>query len=196
VGNVPYGMMEPQLIDVFKTVGTVIGFRLVTDRDTGESKGYGFCEFADHETALCAVHRIDGQEVGRRQLRVSLADSDPFLEGKTTVRGELIEGSETPTRRDLGAGLAGLPPGVPVPSGTTATDMINETLATVGSMRVIEVLSHMKAFVITHPKQAHALLRACPQLSYALVQALRPNNLVSRDILQVCHALLISSPLR
>lgn len=46
VGNVPYNMAEDQLIDVFKSVGQVIGFRLSYDRDTGKPKGYGFCEFA------------------------------------------------------------------------------------------------------------------------------------------------------
>jgi cleavage stimulation factor subunit 2 len=39
-------MGEDALIDVFKSVGQVIGFRLVFDRDTGKPKGYGFCEFA------------------------------------------------------------------------------------------------------------------------------------------------------
>jgi len=46
VGNVPYNMGEEQLIEVFKSVGQVVGFRLVFDRDTGKPKGYGFCEFA------------------------------------------------------------------------------------------------------------------------------------------------------
>lgn len=45
VGNIPYDMSEEQLIDVFREVGTVVGFRLVFDRDTGKPKGYGFCEF-------------------------------------------------------------------------------------------------------------------------------------------------------
>lgn len=46
VGNVPYDMGEEQLIEVFKSVGQVVGFRLVFDRDTGKPRGYGFCEFA------------------------------------------------------------------------------------------------------------------------------------------------------
>ncbi|KAF9557803.1 hypothetical protein CPC08DRAFT_764350 [Agrocybe pediades] len=46
VGNVPYNMTEEQLVGIFKSVGQVIGFRLVFDRDTAKPKGYGFCEFA------------------------------------------------------------------------------------------------------------------------------------------------------
>ncbi|KAG9307925.1 hinge domain of cleavage stimulation factor subunit 2-domain-containing protein [Chiua virens] len=85
---------QEQLIDVFKSVGQVIGFRLVFDRETGKPRGYGFCEFADHETALSAVRNLNNVDVGGRPLRIDLADSDPFLEGKTTVRGELLDGSD------------------------------------------------------------------------------------------------------
>jgi len=52
VGNVPYNMSEEALIDVFKSVGQVVGFRLVFDRDTGKPKGYGFCEFAGTSISL------------------------------------------------------------------------------------------------------------------------------------------------
>ena len=51
----------------------------------------------DHETASSesAVRSLNGQEIGGRPLRIDLADSDPFLEGKTTTRGEIIDGGET-----------------------------------------------------------------------------------------------------
>ncbi|THH27190.1 hypothetical protein EUX98_g6999 [Antrodiella citrinella] len=49
----------------------------------------------DHDTALSAVRNLNGQEIGGRPLRIDLADSDPFLEGKTTIRGELIDAGET-----------------------------------------------------------------------------------------------------
>ncbi|KAF8518903.1 hypothetical protein JB92DRAFT_3087925 [Gautieria morchelliformis] len=91
VGNVPYNMSEDTLIDVFKKVGQVVGFRLVFDRETGKPRGYGFCEFADHETAQSAVRNLNNVDCGGRPLRIDLADSDPFLEGKTTMRGELID---------------------------------------------------------------------------------------------------------
>lgn len=49
----------------------------------------------DHDTALSAVRNLNGQEVGGRPLRIDLADSDPFLEGKTTIRGEIVDAHET-----------------------------------------------------------------------------------------------------
>lgn len=45
----------------------------------------------DHETAQSAVRNLNNVDCGGRPLRIDLADSDPFLEGKTTVRGELID---------------------------------------------------------------------------------------------------------
>jgi len=55
VGSIPYEMTEEQLIEIFRDVGPVLNFRLMFDRDTGRSRGYGFCEFADVETAASAI---------------------------------------------------------------------------------------------------------------------------------------------
>lgn len=196
VGNVPYNMGEDQLIDVFKSVGQVIGFRLVFDRETGKPRGYGFCEFADHETALSAVRNLNNVDVGGRPLRIDLADSDPFLEGKTTVRGELVDGGypgpgEARWRGGGGGGrghegdfLSQIPVGVQVPKGTTVLDHISKTLATMPPTQLMEVLAQMKAFIITHPDHARQLLVKHPQLSYALFQGLLLNNIVDSAILQ------------
>jgi len=155
-------MGEEQLIDVFKSVGQVVGFRLVFDRETGKPRGYGFCEFADHETALSAVRNLNNVDVGGRPLRIDLADSDPFLEGKTTVRGELIDGGETRAQwrerenakrerekdsdgaTERAPFLRNLPQGVPVPLGASALDMISQTLATMNPTQLVEVLAQFK----------------------------------------------------
>jgi hypothetical protein len=50
---------------------------------------------SDHETASSAVRTLDGHKMDGRALRCSLADSDPYLEGKTTVRGEIVPTSTT-----------------------------------------------------------------------------------------------------
>ncbi|KAJ3711660.1 hypothetical protein DFJ43DRAFT_1107334 [Lentinula guzmanii] len=199
VGNVPYNMGEEQLIDVFKSVGQVVGFRLVYDRDTGKPKGYGFCEFTDHETASSAVRNLNNYEVGGRPLRIDLADSDPFLEGKTTVRGELMDGGGPSDRwrsdntHKTPDFLASLPPGIPVPAGSTVLDTVSQTLATMNPSQLMDVLAHMKAFVITHPEQARTLLVSHPQFAYALFQALLLNKIVDQSILQRMLAATASS---
>jgi hypothetical protein len=114
----------------------------------------------DHETALSAVRNLNNVDVGGRPLRIDLADSDPFLEGKTTVRGELVDGGFAdpvePRHRGAGGGrghegdfLSQLPPGVHVPKGTNVLDYITTTLAKMPPSQLMEVLAQMKAgFVV------------------------------------------------
>lgn len=109
----------------------------------------------DHETALSAVRNLNGADVGGRPLRIDLADSDPFLEGKTTVRGELLDsgypGPSEPRSRggrnvasDPESFLATLPPGKALPPGQSALDSISQTLATMQPSQLMEVLAQMK----------------------------------------------------
>jgi len=198
VGNVPYNMNEDTLIDVFKKVGTVVGFRLVFDRETGKPRGYGFCEFADHETAQSAVRNLNNVDCGGRPLRIDLADSDPFLEGKTTMRGELIDSGggwrdrhrDGPDRdrRGLGGGsggdwLSSLSRGTPLPPGMNCMDAISQTVASIRPGQMMEILAAMKSFILDQPDKARTLLTAHPQLAYALFQALLVNQIVDPVIL-------------
>ncbi|PPQ92535.1 hypothetical protein CVT25_010368 [Psilocybe cyanescens] len=161
-----------------------------------------YCELAqkDHETALSAVRNLNNTDCGGRPLRIDLADSDPFLEGKTTVRGEILDGgypgpSEPRSQWPAGGGgrgrtndpdafLANIPPGIPIPKGASALDHISRTLATMPEHQTMEVLAQMKAFVITHPEQARTLLIKHPQLSYALFQSLLLSKIVDTNILE------------
>uniref|UniRef100_A0A7N0TPE5 RRM domain-containing protein n=1 Tax=Kalanchoe fedtschenkoi TaxID=63787 RepID=A0A7N0TPE5_KALFE len=76
VGNIPYDASEEQLIQICEEVGPVVSFRLVTDKETGKPKGYGFCEYKDEETALSARRNLQGYEINGRQLRVDFAEND------------------------------------------------------------------------------------------------------------------------
>lgn len=193
VGNVPYNMGEDQLIDFFKQVGHVVGFRLVYDRETNKPRGYGFCEFGDHQTAQSAVRNLNGKEIGGRALRIDLADSDPFLEGRTTVRGEIYDGPHGNQQQhqqhkhhdihkpDI---LKGLPAGVSVPPGMTALDVITDSLTSIRPTQMLDVLAQMKTYVTNYPKQAQELLNHNPQLSYAIFQALILNDVVDRSVIQ------------
>ncbi|CAN6998165.1 unnamed protein product [Brassica oleracea var. botrytis] len=96
VGNIPYDATEEQLREICGEVGPVVSFRLVTDRETGKPKGYGFCEYKDEETALSARRNLQSYEINGRQLRVDFAEND--------------KGTDKP--RDQGQGGTGLPPPV------------------------------------------------------------------------------------
>lgn len=62
MGNIPYEMTEEQIVDIMKEVGPVHSFKLMFDRDTGRSRGYGFCEYADPETAASAMRNCKSEE--------------------------------------------------------------------------------------------------------------------------------------
>ncbi|KAJ1472590.1 hypothetical protein T484DRAFT_1550300, partial [Baffinella frigidus] len=63
VGNIPYTASEEQLQEVFETVGVVISFRLVRDTETGNAKGFGFCEFRDVDSANAAIRTLNNYEM-------------------------------------------------------------------------------------------------------------------------------------
>ena len=127
----------------------------------------------DHETAASAVRNLNNTDVGGRPLRIDLADSDPFLEGKTTVRGELLDGgfpgpSEPRSQWRGGrspeeAFLASLPPGIHVPKGSSVLDSISQTLASMAPNQLMEVLAQMKVLgvlvVVIHPACVNVMVR-------------------------------------
>ena len=73
VGNMNYGMSEEDLKDVFKAYGEVVSTKIIIDRDTGRSKGFGFVEMSTEDEARTAIAELDGKEVSGRNLRVSEA---------------------------------------------------------------------------------------------------------------------------
>jgi len=70
VGNISYRASESDVIELFSQAGQVVNFRLVTDRETGRPKGYGFCEFADAAGATNALNTFNNFEFQGRTLRV------------------------------------------------------------------------------------------------------------------------------
>lgn len=73
VGNMNYGMSEENLKDVFAAYGEVVSTKIIIDRDTGRSKGFGFVEMSTEDEARAAIAELDGKEVSGRNLRVSEA---------------------------------------------------------------------------------------------------------------------------
>ena len=66
VGGLPYQTNEQDLLDLFGQVGNVVEATVITDRDTGRSKGFGFVEMADDQSGHTAVERLNGTLLGNR----------------------------------------------------------------------------------------------------------------------------------
>lgn len=73
VGNLPYSATESSLTGWFSKSGTVESARLIIDRDSGRSKGFGFVEMSTDEEAKKAIQEWNGKEVEERALTVNEA---------------------------------------------------------------------------------------------------------------------------
>ena len=73
VGNLPYSATEQTLRETFSQCGTVDSATMVTDRDTGQSKGFGFVEMSSASEAQKAIQELNGSTLEDRQIKVNEA---------------------------------------------------------------------------------------------------------------------------
>lgn len=73
VGGLPYSVSDNQLSDLFAEHGTVDSARVITDRMTGRSRGFGFVEMSSSEEAEAAVSSLNGTQLEGRTLTVNEA---------------------------------------------------------------------------------------------------------------------------
>ncbi|MBX7230918.1 MAG: RNA-binding protein [Bdellovibrionales bacterium] len=73
VGNLPYSTDDAELESHFSQHGQVESARIITDRETGRSKGFGFVEMASDDDATQAIEKLNGSQLGGRQITVSEA---------------------------------------------------------------------------------------------------------------------------
>ncbi|MDR1929225.1 MAG: RNA-binding protein [Treponema sp.] len=80
VGNLSYNTTEEGLRNHFSAFGTVASVKIIIDRDTGNSKGFGFVEMNSDEEAEAAIAGTNGSEYDGRQIRVNEAIDKPQRE--------------------------------------------------------------------------------------------------------------------
>jgi RNA recognition motif-containing protein len=73
VGNLSFQTTEAELNNLFSQVGTVDSCRIITDRETGRSRGFGFVEMSSKEEGQAAISRFSGADLGGRPLTVNEA---------------------------------------------------------------------------------------------------------------------------
>ena len=73
VGNLAFSTTEAELKSAFTAFGTVDSVSIITDRDTGRSKGFGFVEMSNNDEANAAMHELNGKQLGERTLTVNEA---------------------------------------------------------------------------------------------------------------------------
>jgi RNA recognition motif-containing protein len=88
VGNLSYATTEATLSDLFQSIGKVVSVSIVTDRMTGQSRGFGFVEMADRQAAQEAINQLNGRMVDGRAIRVAEARPQEAREPRGERRRE------------------------------------------------------------------------------------------------------------
>ena len=104
VGNLPYSVTDSTLESNFSEFGRVSSAKVMMDRETGRSKGFGFVEMASAEVAQAAISALNGMSVDGRSIVVNLAR--PREEGGG-AGGYKAGGYSASTRSDVGYGTGG-----------------------------------------------------------------------------------------
>ena len=73
VGNLPFNTSSQELEELFAEHGEVTRAQVITDRETGRSRGFGFVEMAEAASAENAISAMDGADFGGRSLKVNVA---------------------------------------------------------------------------------------------------------------------------
>ncbi|KAF4554636.1 Hypothetical protein D9617_4g003910 [Elsinoe fawcettii] len=188
VGNIPYGVSEEQIIDIFSRVGAVNNFRLVHDKETGRPKGFGFLEYADPDTAAAAVRNLNDHDIMGRKLRVDWSNDSGSGGGGGAGGGTTTQQIPEPTLHANGfdapnpAVLPPLPPGLENPN-ISAPDAISQTLSAMPAPQLLDLISQMKGMVAENPAQVQQIFTVAPQLAYAIFQALLLLGLTDTSVL-------------
>ena len=104
VGNLPYSVTDESLKSNFAEFGSVSSAKVMMDRETGRSKGFGFVEMASAEFAQAAIKALDGMSVDGRSIVVNLARP---REDSRAPGGFGASGFKATQRADVGYGNGG-----------------------------------------------------------------------------------------
>jgi hypothetical protein len=77
VGNLPYSFTSEQLTETFQPYGNVVSAKVISDRETGRSRGFAFVEMETDEAGQNAIRALDGAQIGGRALAVREAQERP-----------------------------------------------------------------------------------------------------------------------
>jgi len=77
VGNLDYGTNDSALKELFEPFGEVTSAKIIMDRESGRSKGFGFVEMSEKNDAIKAISKLNGQELNGRNIKVNEAQQKP-----------------------------------------------------------------------------------------------------------------------
>lgn len=88
VGNLPYSATSDQLTQLFSAFGDVSEATIITDRETGHPKGFGFVQMGQEDASRSAIAQLDGTLLDNRAIRVSEAQARPVRNDRDDRNGD------------------------------------------------------------------------------------------------------------
>ena len=88
VGSLAYAVTDEQLEELFKSAGNVVSAKVIIDRDTGRSKGFGFVEMGSEDEAKAAIDTLNGKELEGREIAVNEARPQQPRENRSFGGGD------------------------------------------------------------------------------------------------------------
>ena len=101
VGGLPYSTTSEGLREPFAQCGTVVSAAVITDRFSGQSRGFGFVEMSTEAEAQAAIGKLNGQPYGGRRLTVNIANPQGERSGGSRPTGTRLGGARGAARRPV-----------------------------------------------------------------------------------------------
>lgn len=175
VGNIAFDVSEDELRSLLSTCDQVHSIRLVTDRDSGKRKGFGFVEFNTSAGAAMAVRNFNDYEVRGRSMRVSLAEQDTRTSEPAPSR-----------KRKVGGGIPAVPMLPPSLDGAQIMKLSDAQLW--------EIVSQMKGVIEQDAEQAFRMLVASPAVGLAILKAQYRLGMVTAESINKLMAAAAAPP--
>ncbi|KAL5200674.1 hypothetical protein ABZP36_021877 [Zizania latifolia] len=169
VGNIPYQASEEELREACEEIGPVVSLRVATDEYTGKSKGFGFCEYLDDETASSACRNLNGHALRGRALRVGLAVAD--RQQQQQQQGAAVPLPDQPVGMEDATHAASLLSGAP-PSGAVTAYLAGQTRRQLCEM--LDLLEAQGDAVVEQTKREYAGLATLIEQAHILLDMAEP----------------------
>ncbi|KAI0462235.1 hypothetical protein LJB42_004323 [Komagataella kurtzmanii] len=167
LGSLPFDQTEQQVLEVARSVGPVVDFKLFFDQETGKPKGYAYVEYQDMETAASAVRNLNNYTMGNRNIKCSYS-------GRLSIEDNMAESGD-------GIKLPPLPLGIDLIGTSDPTELTFKVVETLEYNKLLSVLKEARSMAKRSPLAMKKLLDENPQLAYALVHAGNLTHKMSPD---------------
>ena len=185
IGNIPYEAREEDLEQLLSTVGPVASVRISIDKESGQSKGFAFCEYEDPDCCALAVAKLNGTLFGGRTLRLDFSSNDQlkhdwrqhepvtqFSLSSLLSPNNNVERNHAykhPRTHDVSFNTS--MPSTGHNDINSARISICHFVQSLTAAQLLYILGHLQKLVIASPQSARALLRGNPALCYAVLHA-------------------------